>query len=78
MVSAERNRAIDVKNALERQLRACFVAGSFTECRSLLAGQTLEHGDDYAFESRGDNRSASLRLDRGPDLESLAAAVRER
>jgi hypothetical protein len=37
----------------------------------------LEHGDEYAFVSRGDNRSASLRLDRGPDLESLAPALRE-
>ena len=58
-------------------LRACFVAGSFTECRDLLTGQTLEHGDEYAFVSRGDDLSASLRLDRGPNLEPPAPASRE-
>jgi hypothetical protein len=37
----------------------------------------LEYGDEYAFVSRGDDLSASLCLDRGPDLELPAWALRE-
>jgi hypothetical protein len=38
----------------------------------------LEHGDEYAFVSHGDDLSASLRLGRAPDPESLSPTLRER
>jgi hypothetical protein len=37
----------------------------------------LEHGNEYAFVSSGDDLYASARLDRGPDLEPPASALRE-
>ena len=57
--------------------RVCFVAESSTECQSLLTARILENGDNDAFVWRRDGVSTIPRLDREPDLEPIAPALRE-